>query len=32
MFKNFNQLEVKSPNIIGDGFRFGDDNKIEVKK
>ena len=22
MFKNFNQLEVNSPNILGDGFRF----------
>ena len=22
MFKNFNQLEIKSPNILGDGFRF----------
>lgn len=25
MFKNFNQLEVKSPNILTDGFRFGED-------
>jgi|TARA_R100000479_G_scaffold167193_1_gene107505 hypothetical protein len=32
MFKNFNQLEVSSPNILGDGFRFGEDNKIEIKK
>lgn len=24
MFKNFNQLEIQSPNILGDGFRFGD--------
>ena len=22
MFKNFNQLEVNSPNILGDSFRF----------
>ena len=25
MFKKFNQLEIQSPNIIGDGFRFMDD-------
>tara|TARA_R100000805_G_C3614793_1_gene116049 strand:- start:1364 stop:1897 length:534 start_codon:yes stop_codon:yes gene_type:complete len=25
MFKNFNQLEIKSPNILGDGFRFMED-------
>ena len=25
MFKNFNQLQIKSPNIIGDSFRFGED-------
>ena len=25
MFKQFNQLEIQSPNIIGDGFRFMDD-------
>ena len=30
LFKNFNQLEISSPNIIGDGFRFGEDNKIEL--
>tara|TARA_R100001015_G_C4622102_1_gene179470 strand:+ start:253 stop:1035 length:783 start_codon:yes stop_codon:yes gene_type:complete len=25
MFKNFNQLQVSSPNILGDSFRFGED-------
>jgi len=25
MFKNFNQLEVRSKNILTDGFRFGDE-------
>ena len=25
MYKNFNQLQVSSPNILGDGFRFGED-------
>ena len=25
MFKNFNQLEISSPNIMGDGFRFMND-------
>ena len=26
LFKNFNQLEISSKNIIGDGFRFGETN------
>ena len=30
MFKNFNQLEISSPNIMGDGFRFMD-NEIGSK-
>ena len=25
MYKNFNQLQVSSPNILGDSFRFGED-------